>query len=218
MRNRAIFLCLISWGCGAAQPRPTELEPMNEPVAAAESVAPEPEPVMEEEPVAAPASGTASITVTATVAGQAVPGRIKIANEVGETVAEGSAGQNFSVRSGSYTIQVQVTDKTALADRPTRTVNVELPPGAQSRQEVSFPWCKVRVVVRTGGKKVRKAVVKLIRGGEHVATLHSGAKQYVPLSPGRYAAEIISRGTTTKLDNIMFPEEAKRDVPIALTF
>ncbi len=218
MRKITIQLCLIFWGCGGAQSHATELEPLEDSVAEADQVAEESEPVEGEEPVAAPASGPASIAVTPKVAGQAVAGRVQIVNEAGETVAEGSAGQSFTVKSGSYTVQVQVTDEKALADRPTRTMEVDLQPGAQSKQEMSFPWCKVRVVVRIKGKKARKAEVKLIRGGEHVATLQSGAAQHVPLSPGHYQAEVTSGGTMTKLDDVMFPEGSTRDVPIDVSF
>lgn len=220
MRNFTIFFYLICLGCGGAQPQAGETALADEQGAVEEApaAAPEPEPVEEEEAPAEPARGPASISVTPKVAGEAVPGSVKIANEAGETVAEGSAGQSMTVQSGTLTVEVRVTDEKALADRPTRTMEVELQPGSQSKQEMSFPWCKVRVMVRVKGNPTKKAEVKLFRDGEHVATLQSGADQHVRLSPGHYQAEVRSGGMVTKLDDVMFPEGATRDVPIDVTF
>lgn len=217
MRNFIVFLYLICLGCGGAQSQAAEATPVEEEGAFGEAAPAELEPVEEEAP-AEPARGPASISVTPKVVGQAVSGSVKIMNEAGETVAEGSAGQNITVQSGHYTVEVRVTDEKALADRPTRTMEVDLQPGAQARQEMSFPWCKVRVMVRVKGRKTGKAVVKLLRNGEHVATLQSGAQQYVPLSPGRYQAEVKSGGLVTTLDEVMFPEGGTRDVPIDVSF
>jgi hypothetical protein len=217
MRNFIVFLYLICLGCGGAQPQAEEAAPFGE-EGFAEPGAAEPEPFEEEEAPAEPARGPASISVTPKVVGQAVSGSVKIVNEAGETVAEGSAGQNINVQSGHYTVEVRVTDEKTLADRPTRTMEVDLQPGAQARQEMSFPWCKVRVIVRVKGKKTGRATVKLLRNGEHVATLQSGAQQYVPLSPGRYQAEVKSGGLVTTLDEVMFPEGGTRDVPIDVSF
>jgi hypothetical protein len=214
-----VFWVLFCWGCGGAQPPAAETGPVEEPSAAVEpAVADELEPVEEQEAPAEPARGPASISVTAKVVGQAVAGRVRILNEAGEAIAEGDAGQSISVQSGYYTVEVRVTDESALVDKPARTMEVKLLPGAQSRQEMSFPWCKVRVVVRVKGAKARKAEVKLLRNGEHVATLQSGAEQYVPISPGHYQAEVKSGDLVTTLDDVMFPEGATRDVPIDVTF
>jgi hypothetical protein len=209
----SMVVCL---GCGGAQEPADEAEP--QPSAGGQQTA-DAEPMTEEmeEPAAAPAGGPVSLTVTTVVKGQAVSGRVKLVDASGQVAAEGSTGQTMRVPSGSYTAEVQVTDEGVLIDKPTQTLEMELVPGTEVKEKVIFPWCRVRLNVRVRGNLDRNARVKLMRHGTVVAEIKS-ASDYVPISPGHYAAEVTSRKTVTRLDDVMLPEGATRDVPIDVTF
>jgi hypothetical protein len=163
-------------------------------------------------------AGPASITIEVTVKGEPVSSDIKLLNEANEVVSEGGSGQTFRVRSGRYSAQIQLTDKKALIDKPTKVLEFELAPGAEVTEKVSFPWTQIRLNVKVKGRLNKKAKVKLIRDGEVVATLQSAARDYVIISPGHYQAEVKVGSLVTKLDDIMLPEGATRDVPINVSF
>ncbi len=163
-------------------------------------------------------AGPASITIEVTVKGEPVSSDIKLLNEANEVVSEGGSGQTFRVRSGRYSAQIQLTDKKTLIDKPTKVLEFELAPGAEVTEKVSFPWSRIRLNVKIKGRLSKKAKVKLIRDGEVVATLASAARDYVTISPGHYQAEVKVGSLVTKLDDVMLPEGATRDVPINVSF
>jgi hypothetical protein len=166
----------------------------------------------------APAVGPAVITIDVTVKGQPVPATIQFIEQSGKTGVEGKAGEKISISSGKYEAVVQVTDPAALADKPTKRMSVEIKPGQEVKEQVSFPWAKIRLNVRVDGKLDAKAKVKLIRDGVAVATINSADKDYVQISPGRYQAEVTTRNTKATVDKLMFPEGAMQDVPVDVQF
>lgn len=163
-------------------------------------------------------AGPASITINVTVKDEPVSSAIKLVNEADEVISEGGSGQTFRVRSGRYSAHIQITDEKAMIDKPTKILEFELAPGAEVTEKVSFPWSQIRLNVKVKGRLNKNAKVKLIRDGEVVATLTSAARDYVIISPGHYQAEVSVGSLVTKLDEVMLPEGATRDVPIDVSF
>jgi hypothetical protein len=190
----------------AATPTPTEEGPRESVDAENNSAVQAPKPV-----------GPASITVAATVQGKPVAARVRLVNEGGKTEVEGQAGEKLSIPSGKYEAVVQVEAK-ALVDQPVKRLSLELSPGQNADEQVSFPWAKIKLNVKVNGRLDRDAKVQLIREGKPMATIKSADADYVPISPGRYQAVVTTRNTKTTVDNIMFPEGATQDVPVEVQF
>ena len=204
----------VASGCGAATPAqtPTQAEPVSGGQVAAP---PAPEPVAVSEAVQAPAPGPATLVVDVIVHGKPVPAGVRLTDADGQDVATGKSAEQIALQSGEYTLQVQITDEAVLLDKPTQTRTVTLQPGEALSQKVEFPWAMIQLNVRINGNLDANAEVHLGRNGEPVAVLKSGAPN-VPISPGRYAAEVKTKGTTTKIDGLMFPEGATQSVPVNL--
>lgn len=224
MRNIVLLVSLICWGCGGSQSQPTS-GPAKEPSAAgvqtpsekpAEGPAQAAEPKEAVEPTMP--VGPASVLIQAIVKGKPTEAKIKIVDQAGNVAAEGKAGEKLTVQSGKYQAIVQVTDVDALVDKPSKNIDLDLQAGAEDKEQVSFPWAKIRLNVRIDGKVDTKAQVKLIRDGTPVATVKSADKDYVQISPGRYQAEVSAKNTKATVDNIMFPEGATQDVPVDVQF
>jgi len=163
-------------------------------------------------------AGPASITIEVTIKGEPVSSDIKLLNEANEVVSEGGSGQTFRVQPGRYSAQIRITDEKTMLDRPTKVLEFDLTPGAEVTENVSFPWTRIRLNVKVKGRLNKNAIVKLIRDEEVVATIKSAARDYVIISPGHYQAEVKVGSTVTKLDDVMLPEGATRDVPIDVNF
>lgn len=110
-------------------------------------------------------------------------------------------------------VSVQVTDATALLDKPTQTRQITLEPGNNAEVELSFAWAKVQLVVKVNGQPQTGAVVTLLRKGAALCEIHPGS-EFVPVSPGRYEAQVQVKGTSIKIPNILFPEGATQTVPV----
>jgi len=105
-----------------------------------------------------------------------------------------------------------------MIDKPTKVMDLELAPGSEITEKVSFPWTQIRLNVKVKGQLSKKAKVKLIRDGAVVAIIESAARDYVMISPGHYQAEVSVGSMVTTLDDVMLPEGATRDVPINVSF
>lgn len=214
-RNIAAFLCLGWMACGggetpAAEPAAQTTAGSETPAPVAEPEAPAPEPAAPE-----PASGPSSLTVSATVNHAPVAAHVKLAGEDGATTAEGETGQKVTVPSGTYTLEVSVTDEKVLIDKPTHEQEVTLLPGGDTTQAIDFPWAKIKLNVRVNGNLDPKAVVRVLRKGAVVAEIKSAA-DYVTISPGRYGATVKARGAEIDIDELMFPQGATREMPVGV--
>jgi hypothetical protein len=180
----------------AAEPPP---EP---PPAAAEPSAPESVP-----------SGPARITVDARVHGQSVAADVRLVGPGGEDVAHGSTGEALQAGSGEYEMQVTIRDAAALADKPTQRRRLTLSPGDDLHEQVDFPWAMIQLNVMVNGSPDSGAVVHLMRGGTEVATFKSGAPP-APITPGRYSAQVKTRGAAIDVPSVMFPDSATQTIPV----
>lgn len=169
-----------------------------------------------EAPMAVPEreSGPANLTVTATVNRQPIAAHVRLIGEDGATAAEGDVGAKLNAPSGTYKLEVTVTD--GLIDKPTEEREVTLRPGGDTTEVVDFPYAKIKLNVRVNGTLDPKAVVRLLRKGAVVAEIQSAA-DYVMISPGRYAAKVKSRGAEEiDVDELMFPQGATREMPVGV--
>lgn len=166
----------------------------------------------------AQAVGPASVTIEVTVKGKPVAAAIQLRDQVGKVAAEGKAGEKIVTSSGKYEAAVQITDESALVDKPTKRLTIELRPGQDAKEQMSFPWAKIRLHVKVGGKLDPNAKVNLLRDGAVVASVQSAGQDYVQISPGRYQAEVHLKKTKAMIDNVMFPEGATQDVPVDVQF
>jgi hypothetical protein len=209
-----VWVCLCALACGGGAPdaeaAPTEssgseaVQPLEPGDGAPETEAP-PDPV--------PESGPASVNVVASVNRQPVPAHVRLIGADGETAAEGDVGAKLTVPSGTYTLEVTVTDAKALADKPTEKREVTLQAGGDTTEVVDFAWSKIKLNVRVNGNLDPKAIVVLLRKGAIVAEIQS-ASEHVMISPGRYGAQVKTRGAEIEVEEMMFPQGATRETPV----
>ena len=222
MRERAIitiFLCAsLTQACGGEPGITGATEPQPTTTAGAETESEE--PLADEEPEAAiepppPASGPSSITVEATVNGEALGAKVRLVGADGGLAAEGTAGQKLLVTSGSYSLEVEVTDAAKLVDTPTEKREITLAPGGDIVESVKFPFARITLNVRVNGTLNKSAVVRILRQGAQVAEFKSAADP-VAISPGRYQAEVKVKGALIKVPELMFPQGATRAMPVSV--
>ena len=200
-------------GCGSkpgAQSPPASAQSGSE-VTVAEQAEPTSSPESAEE---APApTGPAVLTVEASVRGAAAAADVRLLAADGSAAGTGHTGEPISVPSGEYTLEVTVTDEKALVDKPTQRRSLTLHPGDSLRESVEFPWAMIQLNVRVNGSQDNGALVEVKRQGEVVAKLKSGADP-VPISPGRYDADVKTRGTTIAVQGLMFPQGGTQSMPV----
>jgi hypothetical protein len=166
------------------------------------------------EPLPAPATGPAKLTVVTEIGRKPVAAHIKIHGEDGAVLAEGKANDVLTVPPGEHEIEATVTDAQALVDLPTMRQRVTVEAGAEVKERLEFARCQVRVTVNIRGKLDKTAVVTLSRNGTEVAKLTSGAEEYVTISPGKYAASVKSARAVITVSEIALNEGATQSIPI----
>lgn len=219
MRARA-FAKLSAWviwsaACASSPPaQPAAMPAASGAEQAAAEPAPEPPPVAVEpsEPASAP-SGPARLTVDARVRGQSAAADVRLIGPGGEDVAHGSSGEALQASSGEYEMQVTIRDASALADKPTKRRRLTLSPGDDLHEQIDFPWAMIQLNVVVNGSPDSGAVVHLMRGDTEVAVFKSGAPP-APITPGRYSAQVKTRGTTIEVPQVMFPDSATQTIPV----
>jgi hypothetical protein len=158
-------------------------------------------------------AGPAQITVEAKVHGKTVEAKVRLRGSDGAEAASGASGQALRVQSGDYEMQVEISDASAMLDRPTQTRPLTLHAGDDLHEGVEFPWAMIQLNVVVNGNPDGGASVKLMRGGAEVAVLKSGAAP-AAISPGRYEAEVSTHGTKINVQGLMFPEGATQTVSV----
>jgi hypothetical protein len=205
---------LLACGGGASSNEPAVQPPApSDPASGDELAAAEQAPA---EPAADPAplrAGPATVEVNATVRGQSVAAEVRVVGEDGSEAGTGLSGEPISVQSGEYTLLVTITDEGALLDKPLLRRPLTIQPGDSLKETVDFPWAMIQLNVRVNGRPDNGAIVELSRQGAVVGTLKSGAEP-VPLSPGRYDAEVKTRGATIPVRGLMFPQGATQSMPV----
>jgi len=204
---------LVLASCGGAAPSSPSTTPpapaaSGDEVAAPASAAPS----AEAEPAPAP-SGPASIAIEAKVHGRAAAATVTIVGEDGQTAASGKTGETLNLQSGEYELRVTVSDASVLLDRPTQRRVLTLHAGDNAHETIEFPWAMIQLNVVVNGTPQKNASVRLMRQGAEVGVLKSGA-DFVPISPGKYEAEVKAEGASIAVHGLMFPEGATQSVPV----
>lgn len=212
---------LLMLGCGSAssEPRSSAIEP---PAASSgDEATPEPsetvaEPAVEE-PALAPAQGPATITVVADIANKPIVANVRVLDDQGDIKAQAKAGDAMTLPSGNYKLEIEIPDASIMADRPTQMRELRLTPGQNPNVEAHFRWAKVQLDVRVNGHSQPGAHVQLLRNGENVAEMKSGAAP-VPITPGRYEADVLLKGAKIRVQGLLFPDSATQTVPVNVRF
>jgi hypothetical protein len=217
MQRTWLAVTVLAIGCAAPQPEPSASKAP--PKTAGSETSPSQVAAEAEEPTgpthAIEERGPSSFLVRAEVAGHAVAAHVRLLSASGEVVAEGESGATIDAPSGSYRVEAQVSDAATLIDKPMQTREIELVPGKRNTVALELAWAKIQLVVTVNGKPDPGAKVRLLRRGAVVAELQSGA-DFVGISPGRYDAEVVLKGSTIKVEGLLFPEGATQTVPVAV--
>ena len=161
--------------------------------------------------------GGGSVTVRALVAGQAVPAKVRVLDAEGKAQTEADTGTPIALAAGTHRVEIKISDPASLADTPTQIREVFVEPGKASQVDATFPWARVQLNVLVGGRAQAGVPVKLLRNGEVVAQMKGGAKP-AAITPGRYEADVLLKGTTIRVKGLLFPEGATQTVPVRVQF
>jgi hypothetical protein len=218
IRNALLCFAVLSLGCGGGGAQGAEPEPES---SAGDEVAEAAEPAAEagdteaepSEDIPMRTSGPAKLTLDAQVRGKSVPAKVRLLAADGSEAAKGETGQTIALQSGEYTLDVAITDDEAMLDTPTQKRTLTVNPCDELNEKAEFPWSMVALNVRVNGKLDRNAKVILMRDGEEVATVRSGAPP-AAISPGRYEAVVETRGARIDVKGMLFPEGGTESKPI----
>jgi hypothetical protein len=217
---RATFVgLLLLWtavGCGSSSASPEHAAP---PAASQgdETTPDEPTRAAVVEPAAPRATGPGSVTVAAVIDGKNVPAQVRVLDASGAVQAEEAAGAPITLPAGDYRVEVSITDAQAMVDKPTQSRPLTLRAGQNTQLEESFRWAKISMNVISGGRSTPGAVVKLLREGQVVAEFKSGAPP-VAVTPGRYEADVLLKGSSVRVKGLQFPAGATQTVPVHAQF
>jgi hypothetical protein len=174
----------------------------------------EPEVVVSAEPDPIP-SGPVEVTIAVKVGNDDAAATVSLVNEAGETAAEGPAGQAFTVQSGSYQVTATIGDASVLIDTPSQTQDAQLVPGEPQTVEVRFMRAMVHLAVTRNGRPIRHPEVTLFRqGSDEPAATFRVSNDHVPISPGRYEADVKIRGHEIRVSGLIFPDGATQNIPV----
>jgi hypothetical protein len=151
--------------------------------------------------------------VVASLAGQPIQANVLVLDEQGEHKAEATTGAPITVPAGSYKLEIAITDAAVMVDKPTQVRELRLEPGQSPRVEARFSWAKVQLDVQINGRSQPGATVQLLRNGEVVAQMKSGARP-VAITPGRYEADVLLKGAKIRVTGLLFPDSATQTVPV----
>jgi len=218
-----VWMSVLLLGCGGgtdAAPPPENGGDVEDPYAAGNGGAPEGTEGggTSTEAPSEPQGGPASVMIKAVMDGTEVAARIQILGDDGRVVQEGEAPLSAQVSAGTYTFTAQISDAAILVDRPTvRNEGVTVAPGGPHNVTVSIPRAQVRLKVVRGGREIRNPEITLMRQGstEPVHRYRPGAA-HIPISPGRYEADVKMGRDVIHVQGITFMEGATQDIPIEI--
>jgi len=162
------------------------------------------------------AGGPARVTVKILVDDAQARGRVRVLSASGQVEAQGQSGETFTVRSGPHTIEGSITDESVLIDKPTQTVEVDLAGGSEPQVEtVEFARARVRLHVMRGRSEISGTQITLMREGTTDAVLTIRPRnQHIPISAGRYEADVKMGRDTVHVTGLQFAAGATQDIPI----
>lgn len=131
----------------------------------------------------------------------------------GDYTFDFEAGEEVSAGAGTQRIDVTLSDNSVLLDKPTRRLEVFIEPDKLARAAAVFPWAKVQLNVLLHGSVQPPTTVKLVRNGAVVAEVKSGAPAFM-ISPGNYEADVLVRGKTVRVKDLVFFENTEQVVAV----
>lgn len=215
----SLLLLFAAAGCGSQASGSTADRAQPPAASQGEEVSPD-EPAIEEpepEPEPERASGPGTVTLIARVDQSTVQASVRILDESGVVQREAASGEPISLPAGNYRAEISITDASALADKPTQARQLLVRPGDNPPIEASFRWAKVTLNVLVGGRAQPGAKVTLLRDGEPVAEMKSGAPP-AAITPGRYEADVQLKGSIIRVKGLQFPESATQTVPVRVQY
>lgn len=205
-------------GCGGGQAASggTTVASADEQPVADPPVAEEEEAV-EEEADEPPATGPGQLRVVNRVGGRDASGTVRVLNDAGETVAEGTSGETFTVEAGTYRVVGAITDASVMIDRPTHEADggVTVLAGQEQTVSIDFPVSRVRIRVTRRGRAVARWRMEVQRQGAQGAPLTlQSSNDHIPITPGRYDATLHFGNERIQVTGIIFQGGATMDVPV----
>lgn len=166
-----------------------------------------------EEEVATP-TGPGQLTVHNRAGTDNVGGTVQVLSLEGEVVAEGNSGETFEVPSGEYQLAGTV-DESVIAGGATNqnedTTVVQ--PGRTAEVYVRHPRAMVRFRVRRGNRAISQWRLEVTRQGQTL-TLRPNGDEYLPVPPGRYNGVLHFGASQITVNDLIFQDGARRDLPI----
>lgn len=220
----SLFVAMLFLGCGsgtqqtAPEDEDVDFSPEDDPIfgdVPSGDIEEEPtEQSATEEPVAV---GPADVTVEVKLGVEDTDhAQVTVTNEAGSTVAQGRAGETFTLQPGTYVISAEVTDTDQIVTAPasgSETVTVE--PQEPQTVQVTIPAAHVRLIVKRNGRTLRNPLVTLFHegGDEQVAQFRAGS-QHITISPGRYEADVRTGNQEIHVRGLMFMGGARQNIPV----
>jgi hypothetical protein len=172
---------------------------------------------LDEPDVDEPPSGPVQVTLQVRLAGEDLDAPVEVQSLEGETVSSGRSGASVSLRPGTYVVRVPIEDESKMIDTPTfeTEINVDASDEPQTIP-VNVAVAQILLDVRLNGRPLRNPNVTLYREGdeeESVAQFRVG-RNHVPISPGRYEAEVVSGGGTYRIRGLTFMDGARQTIPV----
>jgi len=135
--------------------------------------------------------------------GGAASGTITIRKD-GAEVSSGTCGAPTAVPAGSYEV---VLGLDGAIDRPVRTVQVTVAPGATGTASADFQTAILEVRIEAGGRRAA-GMATIFRNGERVGTLGSGVAGH--LSAGTYDIVAKYRSSEQRFDAVTLAPAERR--------
>jgi hypothetical protein len=157
------------------------------------------------EPVARAAQARGRIACRITENAGAASGTITIRRD-GAEVSTGTCGSPVAVPAGSYEV---VLGLDGAIDRPERTVQVTVAPGATANAVADFQTAILEVRIEAGGRRAA-GMATIFRNGERVGTLGSGVSGH--LSAGTYDIVAKYRNSEQRFDAVTLAPGERRSL------
>jgi hypothetical protein len=156
-------------------------------------------------------AGRGYLVIEATVEGKRVPARAKLVD--GHRASDIALGKTINVPAGTRHIEVSLADDSVLLDEPARQFEVTVEPNQKTTLKAAFPWAKVQLRLLVNGKEQPKTRVKLVRDGEPIAEVETGAPMF-EISPGTYDVDVPIRGKTVRVKGLVFFDGSEQIIPV----
>ena len=153
------------------------------------------------------------LTLQSKVAGKIVQANARMLVADVDRPVEFQMGEEIRAESGTQRIEVTLVDDSVLIDTPTLRLDVYVEPNKLAKVEAVFPWAKVQLNVLVQGRLQPPTSVKLVRNGNVVAEVKSGAPAFL-ISPGTYEADVQVRGKVVRVKGLVFFESTEQVVPV----